>query len=350
MPGWSPKRYTTKWHGEEGQANEITQPAARMVARVIREPEIENPHHYAVRVYQLAAAYAGLFIFTLAGIVLLVWQAQFYVTLSQRSNVETLTLAFFIVLFAYFAALSANGAAGAARILYYELLARLGHRPEEVEHRKMWALGPPQGHHTTVALNMIVEAEGAAALSFTVAIGDETGSMGAIVVEGACLTHDPTVKNGSNTLLAFFVYQVNRIWQERGAAAGLDIVEWAKINDEAAEQYLGLVHFARNLERHLGAEELWPKRVLTMADRAQIERRLAMLCPALRNEAFLPQLEYAGEHRIPLIPQPLGLIGLSRTEKRVDPVTSMGCAALIVALVLVILILLILFPPWVPGA
>jgi hypothetical protein len=49
----------------------------------------------------------------LIGIGLLVWKAQLFVTLTQRSNVETLTLAFFLVFFAYLGILSARGAVGA---------------------------------------------------------------------------------------------------------------------------------------------------------------------------------------------------------------------------------------------
>jgi hypothetical protein len=68
--------------------------------------------------------------------------------------------------------------------------------------------------------------------------------------------------------------------------------------------------FATHLEQHLGAAELWPKHILTQADCAELERRLSALCPALRNDAFLPHWEYQGEHKIPLIPEPLGLISL----------------------------------------
>jgi len=63
----------------------------------------------------LAAEYLALFICALTGIALLIWKAQLFVTLAQRSNVETLTIAFFLVFFAYLAALSAPGARGARR-------------------------------------------------------------------------------------------------------------------------------------------------------------------------------------------------------------------------------------------
>jgi hypothetical protein len=121
------------------------------------------------------------------------------------------------------------------------------------------------------------------------------------------------------------------------------------IDDEQTLQYHGMVHFARRLERHLDADELWPKIVLSDDDLAALERRLAAVCPALRSEGFLPDWEYEAEHKLPLIPEPLGLVSLSRSERRADPVASMGCAALVVVAAVAILALFTVFPPWVPG-
>ena len=101
---------------------------------------------------------------------------------------------------------------------------------------------------------------------------------------------------------------------------------------------------------HLRAPELWPKVALSDADCAELERRLTAVCPALRNEAFLPHWDYAGEHKLPLIPEPLGLVSLSRTERRVDPEASMGCAVLVVLGAVAVLALFVKFPPWVPGS
>ncbi len=119
--------------------------------------------------------------------------------------------------------------------------------------------------------------------------------------------------------------------------------------EEAAEQYHGLVEFARRLEGQLGKGALWPKVTLTDEDCAELQQRLSEICPAVRNEGFLPQWDYAAEHKLPIIPEPLGLFSLSRTEKRVDPVSSIGCALWVVAAVVAILGLFVLFPPWVPG-
>jgi hypothetical protein len=133
-----------------------------------------------------------------------------------------------------------------------------------------------------------------------------------------------------------------------GQAADIEIVTWKKIHDEDAERYHGLVEFARNLERQLDKGALWPKAHLTEADIQELERRLSAICPALREEAFLPHWDYQAEHKLPIIPEPLGLISLSRSEQRVDPIASMGCAVVVVVvlLVLVILALFILAQSW----
>jgi hypothetical protein len=322
---------------------------ADFVQTAIRETESHGPQEYRRRVRHLALAYTGLFAGSIAGIALLIWQAQLYVTLSQRSNVETLTLAFLFVFFAYVAYLSAGGAWGALRIAYYAIRVRVGGDHDEIERQKARTLASHRGSPPAVALNMVLEREREAGGSFRLAITDTAGAAGQIEIDGAEVRHLEALSGGSNSLLAFFVHQVNQVLQESGREGGLDIVTWKKIDDEQTEQHLGLVRFARNLERHLGAEALWPKRKLTDEDCRELERRLSEVCPALRNEAFLPDWEYEARHQLPLIPEPLGLISLQRTERRVDPVASMGCAVLVVAAVVLVLAVFIVVPPWVPG-
>jgi hypothetical protein len=320
-----------------------------VVDRAIREPFVADPTRYAQRIHRLAWAYLGLFFGSAIGIGLIIWQGQFFVTLSQRSNVETLTLAFFLFFFAYLVALSARGAWGAARIFLYALRARLSSDRIATEREKTEALRTDIRNPATVALNVALELGHHRGAAFTIPIRDAAGSMGELVVDGVEITHRAAVKDGSDAFLAYFVDQVNRILSRRGDPAGLNIVEWKKINDEATDEYLSMARFARNLERHLDCDELWPKRTITQADCEELERQLTAVCAALRNEAFLPHWEYEGVHQLPLIPEPLGLFKLSRSEKRVDPLASMGCAVAIVAAVVVVILLFILFPPWVPS-
>jgi hypothetical protein len=192
-----------------------------------------------------------------------------------------------------------------------------------------------------------VEHEAAPCEPLVLPVADDVGSLGTIVLDGARVIHQHGA--GSNALLAYLVHQVNALLRDRHDGDELDIVEWQSLDDEAARSYLALTRFARNLERHLQVPELWPKLRLTDADCAELRERLRAVCPSLRSERLLPDWEYTAEHKLPLIPEPLGLVSLSRTERRADPVASMGCAVLVVAGLLVALLVLILFPPWVPG-
>lgn len=320
-----------------------------IIDHTIREPLVGSASQYARRVRRLAWAYVGLFLGAAAGIALLLWQAQLYVTLAQRSNVETGLLAFFLLFFGYLALLSWNGAVGALRVLVFAITAAFQRNRIEVEQRKMRVLGPPHKAPPSAALNMVLEMKGAPCQPFEVPVKDAAGSMGTIVVQGAEVLHQQTTRDGSNSLLAYFVEQVNDVLQGRGADGNLDVVEWRDIDDESMAQYLGMVHFAQNLRQHLNVGELWPVLTLCENDRTELERRLSAICGALRDEAFLPHWEFAGEHKLALIPEPLGFVSLSRTERRVDPLASMGCAVLVVAVSVIAFALLFLFPPWVPG-
>ncbi|MBI3967171.1 MAG: hypothetical protein HY329_16175 [Chloroflexi bacterium] len=317
---------------------------------VIREAETQDPEHYRRRVGHLALVYTGMFVLSLAGIVLLVSRGKLFVTLTQRSNVETLSLAFILVFFVYLVAISSRGTFGASRLAYYTALRWLGHDASEIELRKMNALQGEPSSTPHVALNVALEREDQPGEPFRLHIADDVALVGWLEVDGVEIKHHSTIKDGSNSLLAFFQQQVGKVLRERGVAAEVEIVAWRSTDDEATLEYAGLARFARNLERHLKADELWPKLRLTQADCDELERRLAAICPALRDEAFLPHWEFSAEHKLPIVPEPLGLISLSRSERRVDPVASMGCAVFVVAAVLAILSLFVFLPPWVPGS
>ncbi len=316
---------------------------------VIREPGAESAEQYSERVHRLALAYFVLFVGSVVGIGLIIRYAQHFVTLAQRSNVETLTLAFAFVFFAYVGVLSARGALGAVRIAGYSLRVRLGGDRDSVDRQIVNALGPCKDNPVSGALNMVVEREDRAGEPFQLPIADQVGSIGVIDIRGAEIRFTRNIRGRSNSLLAYFIHQISSVLRDRGVQADMDVVQWRQIDDEATLEYLALVRFAQNLEQQLGASELWPKVVLTDEDCAELERRLSAVCHALRYEGFLPDWEYAAEHKVPLIPEPLGLVSLVREERRADPAASMGCAVLIVLAAVAVLMLFVVFPPWVPG-
>jgi hypothetical protein len=149
-------------------------------------------------------------------------------------------------------------------------------------------------------------------------------------------------------LLAFFVQQAAEPLRKSNPSIELDVVEWGTLDDDGTKKWIALTQFAQNLGRQLGAP-LWPVLRLTDADCGELERKLAAIVPALRDEAFLPEWEYTADHKLPIIPEPLGLITLGRSEKRADPIMAMGCATLVVCAAVLMIIVFVLAPPWVPG-
>jgi hypothetical protein len=318
---------------------------------IVKEPEVRNAHDYSQRIRLLCAVYLALFLVSIAGCVMLLWQSRLYVTLSQRSNVETLTLAFFLVFFIYLALLSRKGAVGALRIGYHEVR-RLRLNSADHERGKAAALLPPkQGLPAAVAVNLVIEDEDRPNEPFEICVRDGAGKMGRLRIDGARIEHVEARSENSNNLLAYCVEQMRQVVEQRsGDPVNLDIVHWKSLDEESTEAFLSQATFAVRLARHLDAKELWPKLVLTAADRAELERRLTQICRALRYEAMLPDWEYAGEHKLPIIPEPLGLLSLSRDAKRVDPLASMCAALFVVVIAFVLLVLIFIHPPWVPGS
>jgi hypothetical protein len=314
--------------------------------RLIREPDVSDPPHYRRRVSELGAIYVAIFVLSAAGIALLIGHGRLFVTLSQRSNVETLTIAFLLLFFGYIVSLSARGAWGGLRIGAYRLAARLTGDPKRIEQRKIAALGQ-SGKRQAVAINFLLEREGRPGEPFEVRLADAAGSVGNIRVDGARLEHRSGHREGSNELLAYFVRQVSSV-------LGLDpeeleIVQWKSVDDEGWYQYVATVDCMRRLARRLGGAPLWQRLALSAEQCDELERRMGAICRAVRDEAFLPQLEYEGEHKIPIIPEPLGIISIGRRERRVDPLSSMGLALVIVAAAIALIVWFIVRPPWVPG-
>lgn len=317
---------------------------------VVREPATGTPAAYSSRVYALAAIYTALFLSSTAGLAIIVWRAQYLVTLSQRSNVETLALAFFMIFFAYFALISRAGAVGAMRLVIHTVTSLFQSNKDAAERHKMRALKPANGLRLEVALSSIVEQKDRPGQPFDVPVADAAGSMGHLRFDGARVTFFPAYQRASNEIFAYVEQQLGKLLQQQGVSREVEIVRWKTIDDENTATHLGLVDFARNLERYLDTDELWPKVRLTVENIAELERRLSAICPALRNESFLPDWEYTAEHKLPIIPEPLGMASLSRVERRADPLTTMGLALLIILGTIGILVLIIAFPPWVPGS
>lgn len=318
-----------------------------LIKQLVDEPGARSPDDYARRVLGLAVLYPLVTVGAAAGEVLLVARVKTLVTLAQRTNVETLVLAFFAVFFAYVGTLGVRGAPGGLRILAWRLLARARGR-HEVERSKHARLPAAKDKGPFVALNVVVERSDRPGESFSLRVGDEAGTMGKLEIDGARVRHVPEKRDGSSNLLAYFAHQVGEVAGER-QGRDVDVVAWGTLDDEEAHQFLSLVDFARNLGEALKTPGLWPRVALSDPDCAELERRLSAVCPALREEALLPHWEYQAEHKLPIVPEPLGLASLGRTEKRADPLPALSSLTVVVLVAVALLAAVVAAPPWIPG-
>ncbi len=293
------------------------------IKRIVSEPGVDSPEGYARRVRVLAATYAALFVACCTGAVLLAVEGKLFVTLAQRSNVETLTILFLLVFYGYLAVLSAPGAWGALRIVTG------GARIER--------LGEP-GDGPYAALGVVLERSDSAPFRF------DLQGLGELVVDGARVSQVRAQRGGSADLIAYFARQVGEV-----CGCDVPILVWGQLDDDDAERYLAQVSFARALQRHLGSGPLWPTIKMTPEQCDEVQRRLLAIRAALIEESFLPDWEYSAEHKLPVIPEPLGLISLGRSAKRADPVATMGFATVMVLITLAVIVLFVVNHPWVPG-
>ena len=315
---------------------------AAILEAALREPGVSDPAHYHRRVTWLAIVHPCLFLCSVAGIVLLIWRGEFFVTLSQRSNVETLTIAFFLVFFAYFAVATAPGAIGALRIAWYRMRLRMARDPKRVEAARERALGE-RGDGASAAFDKAIELAGAPGKPWEIEVRDAAGSLGRLRFDGVRVMHLDAFRGGSNTLLGYVETMLTKHGGER-----VSIVHWGSTAEEEQLQYVAIAEGLRALGKKLEVSA-WPTVVLGEDARKILEHELGELCDALREEAFLPDWEFEGEHKLPIIPEPLGIISLSRSEKRVDPLSSLTAALVIIAIVVGVICFFLARPPWIPG-
>jgi hypothetical protein len=325
---------------EERPVSATIAPVRELMKRLVSEPGAQSAGDFRRRVRLLAGTYAVLFVSSTGGAVVLALHGKLFVTLAQRSNVETLTIAFLLVFYAYLAALSGRGALGAARIFFYALRRKVSRDPR-AERRRQAEMLKDRDDGPWAALSRVVQRTDGAPLRF--ALADEDGDYGALEVDGARVTQVRTPA-GSADLIAYFVRQIAEV-----AGEDVSVVAWGQLDEDEGEKYLAQVEFARALQRQLGAPPLWPTVALSPAHCDAVAERLARIMPALLEDALLPDWEYQAEHKLPVIPEPLGLVSLGRSAKRADPVATMGFATLMVLLTFGVIVLFILHKPWVPG-
>lgn len=330
-----------------------------LAEKVVKDQLTRTPERYAARVRWLAAIYFTLDTLSIAIIVAIAWRVQYFITLAQRSNIETLVFLIVFVLAVYYLATTFKGFIGAIRMIWLNL-PRLSARNEEsierIERRKQAALQnntDPKSAYFDLALCL----QNHHGQPIRWEIGDNAGKLGDLEINGVEAKYYP-VKGGMNSALFEFVAdRIEAALKKRDPEAVLQITQWSSIDEDKAAQYHSMVQAFSNLERALAQNKpeekqighIWPTVELTQADIDDIGKSLRDLVPTLRNESLLPDVEYEVEWSVPILPEPLSFMRLTRRENRADPVVTMGCAMFITLGVLLVILFFIVWPPWLPS-
>jgi len=323
-----------------------------LAENIVKEQVTQTASSYRTRVRWMAVIYLVLNSMSLAIIVAVVWRVQYFITLTQRTNVETLTLAIIFILALYYLVSTAKGFVGALRLIRYHIPSTLARdeearlRVEKQKHNALMVGGKTKSAFFDRAVRLQDNLD--EPIKWTV--GDDAGVLGTLVLDGVKASFEPKKDGISNSIFEFLATKIGQIMQQDDPNADLQVTQWSTIDQDAASAYFSTVLAFQNLEKQLGARHaIWPTVEITGADVATIGDELRKLAPALRSEAFLPDLEYAVEYNVPILPEPLGFMKLTRSDNRADPLITMGCAGIIMLFVIGLLVFFVIFPPWIPA-
>ena len=315
-----------------------------LAEQLVKQTATKTPENYASKVRWTALIYFVLNAVSVVIIIAIVWRVQFFVTLSQRSNVETLTLLIIFILALYYLLSSFKGFVGALRILW---LNTGGGRDKE--RRKHDAI-PTGGAPKYVTFDKAIRLEGKPNETIIWQVADEAGKLGELEIDGVKATYYPIKDGMDDSVFEFLADQIQKALEKRTPDANLQITQWSTINEDQASAYHSMVQAFQNIENQLGNKgPVWPTGEIGQEDFEAIQQEIRRLVPALRNEAHLPKLEYEVSYNVPVLPEPLAMLQLTRKENRADPIVTMGCASIVMFFVLLVLVFFILLPPWVPS-
>lgn len=319
-----------------------------LAEKFVKEHATSTPERYASRVRWLAIIYVALNLISLVIMALVAWRVQFFITIAQRSNIETLTLAIIFVLALFYLISTFKGFVGALRVTWLNLPGLWTRDKSKIEWRKHNALrtgGEPRAAY----FDQSVARKDKPVEPVIWQVSDDTAKLGELELTGVEIKYHPLKDGIGNSILEFMGDKIEECLKRRDPRASLQIVQWAAIDDDQTAMYHSTVQAFQNLERQLDKGHIWPCVEITQEDVDYIQGEIRKLVPSLRNEALLPDVEYAVEYNVPILPEPLGFMKLTRNESRADPLVTMGCAGFVMLFLMAILLLFIFFPPWLPS-
>lgn len=308
----------------------------------LMESPVQSVPDLRRRTTLLAAIHLVLAAACVALLAVLVLQLKLLVTLAQRSNVETLLIGFFAAFVVVLLITTGPATVGAATLMAL----RLRHRDRRQRWIQAHRVESARDDRTLALLNLWVT--GPAGV-IEVPLEDGFGTLGLLRVQGVELQ----VENAPAALSGPLFELVTAVLDD---VAGLDphssplrLILWGNVDQAESEAYRSQVHAFDRLAQVLQTDPLWPVARIDAEGVARLRAVVAEAIPHLRETVLMPDIDYAAEFAIPLVPEPLAFVQITRRESRADPVASLGCATVMVVIALAVALWVVVFPPWVPS-
>jgi hypothetical protein len=308
----------------------------------LMESPVTDPASLRRRIRVLTAIHLVLPAACLAVLGLVVWRIRHLVTLSQRSNVETALIGFVTVFLLYLLVTTAPATRGALALVFLALRGRA-----RFQQRLQERAGRGSTTDKRAYLNVRVHAVGGGPIE--VPIADEVGGLGRLRVEGVEVAFLGVSNRLSTSTFRLVAETLGRVGEPGNGAHSPRVVAWDGIDPESSERYASAAWAFVRLEAVLDKGPLWPSLAVAPAGVEQLAVVMREVTPFLREDIMLPDIEYSAEFSIPIIPEPLAFMQLSRQQQHADSVASLGAATIVVLVILAVIAWLIAAPPWVPG-
>jgi len=308
----------------------------------LMEAPAVDPRSLRRRTNWLIVIHLVLAVAAVAVIALVVWRIRLLMTLAQRSNVETLVIAFVVVFLAYMLVTTGPASIGALRLLGYRLLGT--ERAQRSLQRKAVA---DRKETMRSYLNLVIR--GPRGQDIEVPIQDRFGKLCSVRIHLAEVAFVDAPQELTHSALQLVVQTLGEVGRLEGTDHELTVLYWDSLEESQAEAYASQVGAFDRLERGLGKEPLWPVLHVDAAGVTRLQDMLKEAAPSFRENLLLPDIEYSAEFAIPIIPEPFAFMRLVRRKEHADAVASMGCATLMALVFLAGISWLLLDPPWVPG-
>jgi len=297
------------------------------------------------RTNMLIAIHLLLAAVAIAVLVLVVWRAAHLVTLTQRTNVETLVLAFVVIFLGFVLVSTFRAVVGSVQLLALRAFARQRGQPDL--QRRAAKMTREDKHFY---LDVIVRGPPGQPV-IELPIADELGEVGHVRIERAEIAFPDAPEQLSHAVVPLILNVLERAGRMNGSTRPPRVVFWDSLNEEAAAAYAAQVSAFSRMREALATETpIWPELELDARGVEELALVLREATPLIRETLLLPDVEYSAEFRVPVIPEPLAFVQLNRRVEHADAVASMGCITIVTIVALAIVLYVIVLPPWVPSS